>query len=66
MMTKKREKIYVISEILHQEGRGHVNAKVMEDFKCIVGEASRNKVVGSFDLCKRKERQDAHQLLHAI
>ena len=34
-----------ISEILHQEGRGQVNAIVMEDFNSIVGEGSTDKVV---------------------
>ena len=39
-----------ISEILHQEGRGQVNAIVMGEFKSTVGE-------GSFGLCKRKKRR---------
>jgi hypothetical protein len=42
----KIEKLYEeISEILHQEGRGQVNAIVMEDFNSIVGEGSTDKVV---------------------
>jgi hypothetical protein len=43
------EKLYYeISEILHQEGRGQVNAIVMGDFNSIVGEGYTDKVVGPF------------------
>jgi hypothetical protein len=37
----------------------------MGDFNSIMGEGSTDKVVGPFGLCKRNERQDAHQLLQA-
>jgi hypothetical protein len=51
------EKLYEeISEILHQEGRGQVNAIVMGDFNSILGEGSTDKVVGPFGLGKRNER----------
>ena len=43
------------SEILHQERKGHVNAKVMRDFNSIVGGGSTDKVVGPFGLGKRNE-----------
>ena len=39
-----------ISETLHQEGRGQVNAIVMEDFNSIVGEEFTDKMVGPFGL----------------
>ena len=45
-----------ISEILHQEGRGQVNAIVMGDFNSIVGEGSTDKVLGPFGLGRRNER----------
>jgi hypothetical protein len=44
------------SEILHQEGRGQMNAIVMGDFNSIVGEGSTDKVVGPFGLDKRNKR----------
>ena len=51
------EKLYEeISEILHQDGRGKVNAILMEDFNSILGEESTDKVVGPFGLCRRNER----------
>ena len=51
------EKLYEeISEILHQEGRGQVNATVMGDFNSIVGEGSADKVVGPFGLGRRNKR----------
>ena len=51
------EKLYEeISEILHQEGRGQVNAIVMGDFNSIVGEGSTDKVVGPFGIGRRNER----------
>ena len=51
------EKLYnKISEILHQEGRGQVNAIVMGNFNSIVGEESTDKVVGPFGIGKRNER----------
>ena len=50
------EKLYEeISEILHQEGRGQVNAIVMGEFNSIVGEESTDKVVGPFGLGKEKK-----------
>ena len=49
------EKLYEeISEILHQEGRGQVNAIVMGDFNSIVREGSTDKVVGPFGLGRKK------------
>ena len=54
-----------ISEILHQEGRGQVNAIVMGDFNSIVGEKSTDKVVGPFGLGRKNKRQDAHRLLQS-
>ena len=60
------EKLYEeISEMLHQEGRVQVNIIVMGAFNSIVGKGSRDKVVGPFELGKRNERQDSHQLLQA-
>ena len=51
------EKLYEeINEILHQEGRGQVNAIVMGDFNSIVGDESTDKVVGPFGLGRRNER----------
>ena len=51
------EKLYEeISEILHQEGRGQVNAIMMGDFNSIVGEESTDKVVGPFGLGRKNER----------
>ena len=51
------EKLYEeISEILHLEERGQVNAMVMGDFNSIVGKGSTDKVVGPFGLCRRNER----------
>jgi hypothetical protein len=51
------QKLYEeISEILHQEGRGQVNAIVIGDFNSIMGEKSTYKVVGPFGLGKRNER----------
>ena len=47
-----------ISEILHQEGRGQVNAIVMGDFNSTVGERSTDKVVGPFGLGKRNDRDN--------
>ena len=53
-----------ISEILHQEGRGQVNAIEMGDFNSIVGEGSTDKAVlgrGNergkmlFDFCKQHD-----------
>jgi hypothetical protein len=39
--NEKIEKMYKeISEILHEEGRGQVNAIVIRDFNIIVGEGS--------------------------
>ena len=60
----KIEKIYdEMSDTLHQEGRGQVNAIVMGDFNSIVGEGS-TKMVGLLNLVKEmSERYDAHQLL---
>jgi hypothetical protein len=43
-----------ISELLHQEERGLVNAIVMGDFNSIVGEGST--VAGFFGLSKLNER----------
>jgi hypothetical protein len=41
------EKLYEeISETLHQEGRGQVNAIVMGDFNSIVGEGFKDKEIG--------------------
>jgi hypothetical protein len=52
------EQMYdTISDILHQEGRGQVNAIVMRDFYSIVGVGSTNKVVGLFGPCRRNERE---------
>ena len=45
-----------ITDILHQEGRGQVNAIVMGDFNSIVGEGFTDKVVGPFGLDRRNER----------
>ena len=43
------EKLYEeMSKIMHQEGRGQVNAIVMGDFNSIVEEGSTDKVVGPF------------------
>jgi hypothetical protein len=51
------EKLYEeISEILHQRGRGQVNAIVMGYFNCIMGEGSTDKMVGPFGLHKRNEK----------
>jgi hypothetical protein len=48
------QKLYEeISEILHQERRGKVNAIVMGDFNSIVGDRSADKVVGPFELSRR-------------
>ena len=47
---------YEISDILHQEGRGQVNAIMMGDFNSIVGERSTDKVVGPFGHGRRNER----------
>ena len=51
------EKKYTTGSVtLNQEGRGKVNVIVMGVFKCIVGEESTNKAVGTFDLSKKNER----------
>ena len=42
-------------EILHQEGRGQVDAIVMGDFNSILGEGSTDKLVGPFGLGKINE-----------
>jgi hypothetical protein len=45
-----------ISEILHQEGRRPVNARVVGYFNSIVGEGSTNKIVEPFGLCERNDK----------
>jgi hypothetical protein len=47
------QKIYEISDIIHQEGRVQVKATVIGDFNTNMEEASTNKVVGLFGLCRR-------------
>jgi hypothetical protein len=50
------EKMYNISDILHQGGRDQVNARVMGGFDSMMGEGSTNKMVGVFRLSRRNER----------
>ena len=51
------EKLYEeISEILHQERRGKVNAIVIGNFNSIVGEGSTDKLVEPFGLGRRNEQ----------
>jgi hypothetical protein len=45
-----------ISEVLHQERRGQVNAIVMGDVNSIVGEKSADKLVGPFGHGRKNER----------
>ena len=66
METTEIEKVYNgISDILYQEGRGQVNAIVIGYFNSILGDGSKNKVLGPFVLCRKIETQDAHLLFQA-